>query len=55
LAEIKKSLSSKANDRTAGKMNLEEKANELNIKFRPNIGNEKLLAKIQEIEPDFKI
>lgn len=33
---------------------LETKATELGIKFRDNIGNEKLLAKINEIEPDFK-
>lgn len=33
---------------------LETKATELGIKFRENIGNEKLLAKINEVEPDFK-
>ena len=34
---------------------LEQKANELNITFRSNIGDVKLLGKIQEIEPEFKI
>jgi len=34
---------------------LESKANELEIKFRANIGDEKLLAKIVEVEPDFKL
>jgi len=31
------------------------KANELKIKFRGNIGDAKLLAKIVEVEPDFKV
>jgi hypothetical protein len=34
---------------------LEAKAIELEISFRANIGNDKLLAKIQEIEPDFEL
>ena len=34
---------------------LETKAKELKIKFRNNIGNAKLLEKIQAIEPDFKL
>ena len=34
---------------------LELKATELKIVFRANIGNKKLLEKIQAIEPDFKI
>lgn len=34
---------------------IELKAKELNITFRSNIGDEKLLAKITEIEPDFKL
>jgi len=34
---------------------LKEKADELNITYRGNIGNAKLLEKIQEIEPEFKI
>lgn len=34
---------------------LEGKANELNIKFRANIGDVKLLEKIQEIEPEFTV
>jgi len=38
-----------------GRKKLEEKANELGITFRANIGNEKLLAKIQEIEPEFTL
>jgi hypothetical protein len=33
---------------------LETKANELGIKFRENIGNDKLIAKIIEVEPEFK-
>lgn len=34
---------------------LETKAKELGISFRNNIGDEKLLEKIKEIEPDFNI
>ena len=34
---------------------LKAKATELNIKFKGNIGNAKLLEKIQAIEPEFKI
>ena len=34
---------------------LEVKANTLGISFRSNIGDAKLLTKIQEIEPEFKI
>jgi len=34
---------------------LKQKADELNIAYRGNIGNVKLLEKIQEIEPEFKI
>lgn len=34
---------------------LESKANELGIKFRDNIGNDKLLLRIQGKEPKFKI
>lgn len=33
---------------------IEDKANELGIKFRDNIGDSKLLEKIQSIEPEFK-
>jgi hypothetical protein len=36
------------------RLKLEEKAKELNINFRQNIGDDKLLAKIIEIEPEFK-
>ena len=41
----------KSNDRIA----LENKANDLKIQFRSNIGDEKLLEKINEIEPEFKL
>lgn len=34
---------------------IESKANELNISFRSNIGDEKLLDKIREIEPNFEL
>lgn len=34
---------------------LEAKANELEITFRSNIGDEKLLEKIREVQPDFKV
>lgn len=34
---------------------LRAKATELNIAFRSNLGDEKLLLKIQEIEPEYKI
>ena len=34
---------------------LQAKANDLQIKFRSNLGNEKLLLKIQDIEPEFEI
>jgi hypothetical protein len=34
---------------------LEAKAKGLNITFRSNLGNEKLLLKIQEIEPEYEI
>jgi len=33
---------------------LEAKAQELGISYRSNIGNEKLLEKINEVEPNFK-
>ena len=36
------------------RVKLEAKANELGIKFHVNIGNDKLIAKIIEIEPEFK-
>jgi hypothetical protein len=36
------------------RLKLEAKAKELNIKFMPIIGDEKLLAKIQKIEPEYK-
>jgi len=59
MAEMKKMLSPKKSidklDLGSTRKNIEEKANELDIKFRQNIGDEKLLDKIQEIEPDFKI
>ena len=34
---------------------LEEKANELEIEYRANIGDAKLLDKILEVEPEFKL
>ncbi len=34
---------------------LKVKAKELNIAFRSNLGNEKLLLKIQDIEPEYEI
>jgi len=34
---------------------IEEKANELNIKFRSTIGDDSLLAKIVAIDPEYKI
>lgn len=34
---------------------IEAKAKELNIEFKANLGDKKLLAKINEIEPDFKV
>lgn len=59
MAEMKKMLSPKKSidklDLGSTRKNIEEKANELDIKFRQNIGDEKLLDKIQEVEPDFKI
>jgi len=36
------------------RVTLEQKANELGISFRKSIGDEKLLAKIVNIEPEFK-
>ena len=36
------------------RLKLEAKAKELNISFKPIIGDAKLLAKIIEIEPEFK-
>jgi len=33
---------------------LEAKANELGIEFKSNLGNVKLLAKINEVDPEFK-
>lgn len=34
---------------------LEVKANELEIKFRANIGDDKLLEKIKEVDPEYKL
>ena len=34
---------------------IEQKANDLNITFRKNIGNVKLLEKIIKVEPEFKV
>ena len=47
--------SSEENELSNIRESLEQKANELNITFRSSIGDKKLLAKIQEIEPDFKL
>lgn len=42
-------------DNTEDRKKLETKARELNITFKANIGDEKLLVKIIEIEPNFKL
>jgi hypothetical protein len=42
-------------DNSEDRKALEGKANELNITFRSNIGDDNLLKKINEIEPDFKL
>jgi hypothetical protein len=54
---LKEGLKNEANkeDSKIIRMQLEDKANELNISFRANIGDTKLLEKIQAIEPEFNI
>lgn len=41
--------------KTPGRLAMESKATELKIKFRENIGDAKLLEKIQAIEPEFTV
>jgi hypothetical protein len=41
-------------DKTPQRLAMETKAKELNIDFRANIGDAKLLLKIKEVEPDYK-
>lgn len=53
LMEVPKKKESPAIDTT--REQLEAKAIELNIAFRSNLGNEKLLLKIQDIEPEYVI
>lgn len=48
-------LEDKSNNKTESRIKLEAKANDLNISFRANIGDEKLLEKIKEIEPEFEV
>ena len=43
------------NDKSEDREALEAKAKELGIEFRSNIGDNKLLEKIQKIEPDYKL
>jgi hypothetical protein len=43
------------NDNSDDRKALEDKANELEITFRSNIGDDKLLEKINAIEPNFKL
>ncbi|MCK5605281.1 hypothetical protein KAR91_25540 [Candidatus Pacearchaeota archaeon] len=45
----------KGNKKSGNREALETKAKLLSIKFRDNIGDTKLLEKIQAIEPDFKL
>lgn len=47
--------SEKTKIKSSERIALEEKANRLEVKFRDNIGDTKLLEKIQAIEPDFKL
>ena len=57
-AEIKKDFQiakSEIITNPSNRSKLEQKATELKVKFRTNIGDKKLLEKIQAIEPDFKI
>jgi leucyl aminopeptidase (aminopeptidase T) len=45
----------KGNDKSENRVKLEEKANELEITFRANIGDVKLLEKINEKDKEFKL
>ena len=54
-AKIEELKENKQPEKTEGREVLEAKANELNISFRANIGDEKLLAKIVAVEPEFKL
>ena len=55
LLERLEALENKGNDKSDERISLENKANELNVSFRSTIGDEKLLAKINEVEPDYKL
>lgn len=48
-------LEDKGSEKSDYRVSLEVKAEELDISFRANIGDAKLLEKIQQIEPDFKL
>lgn len=52
-AQMAELLADKASNNP--RLKLEAKANELEISFRSTIGDDKLLLKIQEIEPEFKL
>jgi len=55
LLERLEALENKGNEKSDDREALEDKANELEISFRSTIGDEKLLKKIQDIEPDYKL
>ena len=52
---LKQAEGNKSGSDSENRANLEEKAKELNIQFRANIGDDKLLAKIHEVEPEYKL
>lgn len=55
MMERLKALEDKGDDKSDDRVKLESKAKELNISFRSNIGDEKLLEKIKEVEPKFEV
>lgn len=55
LEERLRALEKKGSEKSPERANIEDKANELGISFRANIGDEKLLEKIKEVEPEFEV
>jgi hypothetical protein len=55
LEERLRALEDKGSEKSPERVNMEDKANELGITFRSNIGDEKLLGKIKEVQPDFEV
>lgn len=55
LEERLRALENKGYEKSPERAKIEDKANELGISFRANIGDEKLLEKIKEVEPEFEV